>query len=75
MLVWLLKTSLNAHLRTTGTPIDSQSGHIPGLGARSPAGGVQEASHIDVSLPLSLSPLCKNKSSKKMLMYDFLFEC
>ena len=43
-----------------GRQFDSQSGHMLGLQARSPVGGVQEAtnwciSHIDVSLSLSPS--------------------
>ena len=42
-----------------GCGFDSQSGHIPGLWIRTPAGGYLEAinqwfSHTDVSLPLSL---------------------
>ena len=47
-----------------GRQLDSQSGHMPGLLAGSPAGGVREAtnrcfSHINVSLPLFSSPLSK----------------
>ena len=50
-----------------GPQFGSQSGHIPGLRAKFPVGGVQEAtnlflSHIDVSLPLFLSSFpSKNK--------------
>ena len=45
-----------------GHQFDSQSGHMPGLQARSPVGGAREAPHADVSLPFSLpSPLSKNK--------------
>ena len=37
-----------------GHGFDSQSGHTPGLQARSPVGGVLEESHTDVSLLLFL---------------------
>ena len=55
--------------RLKGWQFDSQSGHMPGLWARSSVAGMQEAnwsmflSHIDVSLPLFLllSPLSINK--------------
>ena len=44
-----------------GLQFNSQSGHMPGLQARSPVGGVWEAtnqclSHVDVSLPLFAFP-------------------
>ena len=47
------------HLR--GYLFDSQSGHMPGLQARSPAGGVREATNrcsSHTSMFLSLSPSC-----------------
>ena len=40
-LVWL--SGLSAGLRIKGLQLDSQSGHMPGLWARSPVGGEQEA--------------------------------
>ena len=58
LLVWF--TGLSLSLWTEGSLVDSQSGHMPGLPARSPVGGVQEAkgrylSHFpSPSLPLSL---------------------
>ena len=42
-----------------GRQFTSQSGHMPGLQARSPVGGMEEAPdllHIDVSLPLLVRP-------------------
>ena len=61
--MWL--RGLNAGLRTESRWFDSQSGHMPGLQARSPLGGVRKAtdqciSHtlmflfLYPSLPLSL---------------------
>ena len=45
-----------------GCWFDSQSGHMPGFRARSPVGGMQEATtHWCLSLP---SPLSKNKINK-----------
>ena len=45
-----------------GHQFNSQSGHMPVLWARSPVGGMQEATNIDISLPLFLpSPLSNNK--------------
>ena len=43
---------------------NSQSGHMPGMQARSSVGDIQKATHIDVSLPLFLPllPLSKNKT-------------
>ena len=40
-LVWL--SGLSTGLRTKGSLVDSQSGHMPGLQARSPVGDAQEA--------------------------------
>ena len=40
-----------------GCWFDSQSGHTPGLWARSPVGTRERQPHIDVSLPLFLPPL------------------
>ena len=40
-LVWL--SGLSTGLRSKGLPVDSQSGHIPGLWVRSPVGGMPEA--------------------------------
>ena len=53
-LVWL--SGLSAACESKGRWFDSQSGHMPGLWARSPVG----QPHTDVSLPLSLPslPLC-----------------
>ena len=57
-LVWL--SGLNAGLQTKGSRFDSQSGHMPGLQAKSPVGGVQGACkrqpHMDVPIPLYLLP-------------------
>ena len=39
-----------------GHQLDSQSGHMPGLWARSPVCGMQEELHSAVSLPLFLPP-------------------
>ena len=45
---------------------DSQSGHMPGLQARSPVGGTQQATtHWRFSLFFLLSPLSKNKQNLK----------
>ena len=40
-LVWLGRLSVG--LRNKASPVDSQSGHMPGLQVRSPVGGAQEA--------------------------------
>ena len=53
---WVSACEPNSHW------FDSQSGHMPGLWARSLVRGTREATHIDVSLPLfHPSPLSKNK--------------
>ena len=57
-LVWL--RGLSAACKLKGRQLDSQSGHIPGLLARSPVGGVREATdqwiflYFPPSLPLSV---------------------
>ena len=46
-------------------------GHMPGLRARSPVGGVGKATHIDVSLSLFPSlPLSKNKQTKLKKLFS-----
>ena len=67
-LAWLSGLSVGCELKGHG--FDSQSGHMPGLRARSPAGGVWEATYCCIwcfspSLPPSL-PLSKNKSVKSL---------
>ena len=45
-----------------GHQFDSRTQHVPGLPARSPVGGVWEATNQFLSLPLSFpSPLSRNK--------------
>ena len=59
-LVWL--SGLSASPRTKDWRFDSQSGHMPGLQARSPVGVCERQPHTDVSLPLFLLPFpSKNK--------------
>ena len=69
-LVWL--SGLSAGLWTKGLRFDSQSGHMPGLWARSPVGGTWEAmTHwcfspsLSPSLLLSLkiNKICKEKKN------------
>ena len=53
--VWALSRKVKSH------QFDSQSGHVPGLWARSSVGASERQPHIDGSLPLSFpSPLSKN---------------
>ena len=63
-LVWLSGSSVGCEPK--GRQFNSQSGHMPGLLARSPVGGVQEATtHWCFSPSLSLSlPLFKNNNNK-----------
>ena len=54
-----------------GRQFDSQTGHMPGLWARSPAGMCKRQPHTDVSLPpfLSLSLSKKKKTFKKSIKW------
>ena len=51
-LVWL--SGWSAAFEPKGQWLDSQSGHMPGLWARSPAGVSERQPHIDISLLLFL---------------------
>ena len=75
---WLVELSgLSASCKPKGR-FNSQSGHMPGLQAKSPvpSGGPHERQpHIDVSLPLSPTlPLCPkiHKSNFKKSKYKYL---
>ena len=47
-----------------GCQLDSHSGHLPGLWARSPGGGLRETTNYNVSLPLYLPPFPSLKMNK-----------
>ena len=60
-LVWL--SGLSTGLQARGSLVDSQSGHMPGLWARSPSPGALRGNHTSMFLSLSSSlPLSKNKT-------------
>ena len=77
-LVWL--SGLSAGLRTERLRwFDSQSGHVPGLPARSPVGGVWEATNrcfspsLSPFLPLSLKNKFKKSLKKCQLQHNVSF--
>ena len=63
---WL--SGWSAGCEPKGRGFDSQSGHMPGLRARTPVGGCKRQPHTDISLFLLLFPSLKiNKISIKSL--------
>lgn len=65
---WPAWLSGSVSIHVTNQILDSLSGHMPGLWARSPAGDVQEAAHPCFSLPFLSSFFKSNKNIFKNKM-------